>query len=113
MPLNQCLNRYQHADGSFLPGNQNEYEPHKSTRYINVSIPVDEDGKILPELYDSRENCCGCTACYSICPAQAIAMLPDEEGFLYPVVDAEKCIRCYKCLTVCAFKESQKMKGYL
>ncbi|ODA39131.1 hypothetical protein DSBG_4075 [Desulfosporosinus sp. BG] len=40
-------------------------------------------------------------------------MLPDEEGFLYPVVDAEICIRCYKCLSVCAFKKDQKDKGYL
>ncbi|MCD8222468.1 MAG: 4Fe-4S binding protein [Clostridiales bacterium] len=40
-------------------------------------------------------------------------MIEDSEGFLYPVVDAEKCIRCYKCLSVCAFKEGQREKGYL
>ncbi|MCD7856410.1 MAG: 4Fe-4S binding protein [Clostridiales bacterium] len=40
-------------------------------------------------------------------------MEEDEEGFLYPIVDAEKCIRCYKCLSVCAFKEAQREKGYL
>lgn len=31
----------------------------------------------------------------------AITLLPDEEGFLYPVVDAEICIRCYKCINAC------------
>ena len=72
-----------------------------------------ESEKDLPVLYEKRENCCGCTACFAICPVQAIIMLPDEEGFLYPVVDTEKCIRCYKCLSVCAFKEAQKEKGYL
>ncbi|MCD8348895.1 MAG: 4Fe-4S binding protein [Lachnospiraceae bacterium] len=40
-------------------------------------------------------------------------MVEDSEGFLYPKVDEEKCIRCYKCLSVCAFKETQREKGYL
>lgn len=69
--------------------------------------------KALPELYTNRENCCGCSACYAICPRMAIIMEPDEEGFLYPVIDVTICIRCYKCLTVCAFKEDQKNKNYI
>ena len=28
-------------------------------------------------------------------------MLPDEEGFLQPVVDVAKCVRCGKCETAC------------
>ncbi len=87
-----------------------EYKPHHSTRYKHKT----EDGKkALPELYENRENCCGCSACYAVCPVGAISMEPDEEGFLYPTVDAEKCIRCYKCLKVCAFKGDQKKKGYI
>ena len=85
--------------------------PHSSTRYLNVKN--DTSNKKLPELYNNRENCCGCTACYSICPVSAITMNPDEEGFLCPTVDAEKCVRCYSCLSVCSFKEDQVKKGYL
>lgn len=129
---------YQYADGEYLvdssqPDPEKEYgitsisyTPHSSTRYTNVhmgsngkaqrkdknGILIDVD-KDLPEVYADRDNCCGCTACYAVCPFQAIVMRPDEEGFLYPVVDAEKCIRCYKCLSVCAFKEAQREKGYL
>lgn len=128
---------YQYSNGTYLPdssqpSNTTDYEiktkkytPHESTRYMNVHVGsngkamrADKTGalieceKALPEIYKKRENCCGCTACYAICPVQAIKMLPDEEGFLYPVVDAEKCIRCYKCLSVCAFKEAQREKGY-
>ena len=33
------------------------------------------------------EECCGCTACASICNHNAITMRPDTLGFLYPVVD--------------------------
>ena len=28
-------------------------------------------------------------------------MQPDGEGFLYPVVDEERCIECGKCKAVC------------
>ena len=29
---------------------------------------------------------------------------PDEEGFDYPVVDQQKCIKCHRCINVCPFK---------
>lgn len=61
--------------------------------------------RTIPILYEAKEECCGCTACYSICPKKAIAMEPDEEGFDYPVIDVEKCIKCYQCLKVCPMKE--------
>ncbi|MCH4192004.1 MAG: 4Fe-4S dicluster domain-containing protein [Butyrivibrio sp.] len=48
--------------------------------------------------------CCGCTACYSICPRNAIKMAPDDEGFLYPQIDQKICISCYRCIQVCPFK---------
>lgn len=57
----------------------------------------------LPILYNKKEECCGCTACYAICPKKAISMVEDEEGFEYPKV-GEGCIRCYQCLKVCPFK---------
>ncbi|WP_333650824.1 NADH-quinone oxidoreductase subunit I [Lacrimispora sp.] len=67
----------------------------------------------FPILFERKENCCGCTACYSVCPVWAISMTPDEEGFLYPQINNEKCNRCYQCLNVCAFKADQRNKGYL
>ena len=38
----------------------------------------------IPVLYKRKEECCGCTACYAICPKEAISMVEDEEGFEYP-----------------------------
>jgi len=64
-------------------------------------------------MFEKKENCCGCSACFAVCPVQAIQMQPDEEGFLYPAVDGEKCIRCHRCLSVCVFKTDQREKGYL
>ena len=68
--------------------------------------------KDLPELFAKKENCCGCSACYSICSVDAITMEPDEGGFLYPVINRAKCIGCFMCLSVCVFKKDQKEKGY-
>ena len=48
--------------------------------------------KEIPVLYERKEDCCGCTACYAICPKSAISMQTDEEGFLYPVIDEELCV---------------------
>lgn len=67
--------------------------------------------KELPILFKSKENCCGCASCYAICPTNAIDMKCDEEGFLYPYVHSETCIRCYQCISVCAFKRDQKLRG--
>ena len=50
--------------------------------------------------------CCGCSACQQICPKNAITMIPDTLGFLYPKVDLEKCIDCKLCERVCSFNDN-------
>lgn len=50
---------------------------------------------------DKKENCCGCSACYSICSKNAIKMKSDKEGFLYPEINEELCINCGLCDKVC------------
>lgn len=69
-----------------------------------------KDG-LVPYLYSKKEECCGCTACYAICPQEAIMMVEDEEGFFYPEINVEKCIRCEKCLKVCPIKMIQRHEG--
>lgn len=149
--LNDGVMVYQDKKGKWLDVNQQprpekprKYNPHQSTRYKNVVLGengvaksydansggIKETDKILPELYNRREDCCGCGACYSVCPTRkffendgegsmgqfgekyllphgAIYMEEDEEGFLYPVIDASLCIRCYKCEKVCPIKHDR------
>lgn len=57
---------------------------------------------------DNKYNCCGCTACSNICIHQAITMIPDSLGFLYPKVDEDKCINCGLCDNVCQFQDNYK-----
>ena len=49
----------------------------------------------------SSEKCCGCAACHAVCPAGAIKMAQDKDGFMQPNVDAAKCIDCRRCINVC------------
>lgn len=57
-----------------------------------------------PILYRKESECCGCTACGAICPQNAIKYEYNKDGFLYPIVDKDKCIQCYQCEAICAFK---------
>ena len=65
---------------------------------------MSKDGLLFPVLYDRKDKCCGCGACYAICPVKAISMKEDEEGFQYPVLDKDKCFKCFSCLKVCPIK---------
>lgn len=62
------------------------------------------------KLYDSKTDCCGCSACANICPKKIIEMVLDEEGFLYPrITDTAMCIGCNKCDAVCPIKHSDEI----
>lgn len=55
---------------------------------------------------EDLRGCCGCTACASTCPHDAITMEADAMGFLYPKVDANKCVECGLCEKVCQFNDN-------
>ncbi len=59
-----------------------------------------------------KEMCSGCTACASKCPKNAINMIRDEEGFLYPEVNKDICINCGLCKKVCPILNKQKNKAF-
>ncbi len=62
---------------------------------------------------DTNEEflCCGCLACESICPQEAISMTENEKGFIMPSIDEGKCINCGLCLKVCDFKKTQQTES--
>lgn len=49
----------------------------------------------------NKKDCCGCTACASVCPKECITMVTDNEGFKYPLVNTDFCIDCGLCEKVC------------
>lgn len=67
--------------------------------------------KDIPVLYQNKEDCCGCGVCMLVCPStaehpeKAISMVQDTEGFLYPKINGQLCIRCYQCTKVCPIEK--------
>lgn len=49
----------------------------------------------------SHALCTGCTSCANSCSHAAIRMQTDGEGFLYPVIDKEICVKCGLCMKRC------------
>lgn len=57
----------------------------------------------------NKQDCCGCTACASACPKQCITMVQDNEGFLYPLIDKDKCVDCHLCEKKCPVLGREKV----
>ena len=57
--------------------------------------------KIEEMIVAKRADCCGCEACANVCPKNAITMTRDAEGFAYPKINRELCIKCGKCDATC------------
>ncbi|MBN1601393.1 MAG: Coenzyme F420 hydrogenase/dehydrogenase, beta subunit C-terminal domain [Chitinispirillaceae bacterium] len=60
------------------------------------------------QIYTDKKDCCGCGACFNICPKHAINMQEDEYGFIYPAIDQTTCVNCGLCKDVCARSTHQE-----
>lgn len=60
------------------------------------------------ELIKNKIDCSGCAMCYNICPKRAIQMVEDENGYIYPKVNEEKCVNCGLCKKSCAYQIKDK-----
>ena len=78
-------------------------------------------GKVKPkDWFQSHDafSCYGCSTCRDVCPAGAIQMQPDEEGFVQPVIHQALCRQCDKCRRLCVYNlqkrtASFKSKAYI
>lgn len=58
-----------------------------------------------------KDSCCGCAACANVCPAAAISMAPNNEGFLYPKIDETRCLNCSLCEKICPVLNPSSLTG--
>lgn len=62
------------------------------------------------QIYTGSGTCSGCHSCYNVCTQNAIIMMEDQEGFLYPKIDQSKCIQCGLCQKVCKVMECKNIE---
>lgn len=55
-----------------------------------------------------KKYCTGCHACYAVCSKKAITMTEDSEGFLYPIIDESRCVKCGACKHICPILKEYK-----
>lgn len=60
-----------------------------------------------------KTKCNGCSACAAGCPANAIKMENDTEGFLYPSIDSVICTGCGLCIKICPVKTPKKQEKFI
>lgn len=62
------------------------------------------------EKFLEDDKCCGCHACFNVCPKKAIEMVNDNKGFKHPIIDQDKCIDCNLCKKICPVLKSIEQK---
>lgn len=61
------------------------------------------------QVFKDKKECCGCGACQAVCPRNAIEMVEDEYGFIYPKINESKCVNCDLCKKTCAYMNPKRM----
>ncbi len=59
-----------------------------------------KETKMKCAVNELKSNCCGCMACVSICPRQAIK-ITSGNGFSFPTIDRNACTDCGLCVKTC------------
>lgn len=98
-------------DFETVNNNLNQFRNESKEWLLNSLTWKKEEEKKYLEVTD-KSLCSGCTACKNICPKNAIEMVRDEEGFLYPKVNEEKCINCGLCKKTCPILNKQNMNNF-
>ncbi|KZX17306.1 polysaccharide pyruvyl transferase family protein [Methanobrevibacter filiformis] len=86
----------------------------KSLEFLEKSLIKKEKANINLNLSYLDDNdkfkCYGCYACKEICPDNAIEMITDNEGFVYPKINENLCGHCNICRKICIYSNDTLME---
>ncbi len=60
------------------------------------------------DICNDYQSCSGCAACANVCAHDAITMKADWRGFLFPSIDASKCVDCKLCQKTCPANKTER-----
>lgn len=66
---------------------------------------------IFLKIENIKNECTGCSACKTVCPMKCIELIADDEGFYFPAIEHEKCVKCGKCESVCQVLQPNDVKN--
>lgn len=80
-----------------------------SKAFLSKSIEEISDHVHTSELasFPPTMTCCGCGGCVSACPAKALHLHENENGFFEAFINRNKCVECGICAKVCPFSNRQ------
>lgn len=61
----------------------------------------------MESVFVTKDKCCGCTACFNVCPKNAITIQENRGGYSYPAINPELCINCGLCQKTCQFSKPE------
>lgn len=59
----------------------------------------------------NKSQCSGCSACFNACKFDALTMVADETGFIFPKIDQYKCMTCAACVRACPALEKPEFQS--
>lgn len=60
-------------------------------------------------MIQKNKYCTACGACVQKCPKGCISLKENEDGFMYPEINNEKCIECDLCQKVCPILQGNEL----
>lgn len=66
--------------------------------------------KLGKSVIPDAKMCCGCGACFTICPQKAITIREDVNGYMLCGIDENRCINCGLCIQVCPIQGPQNVQ---
>lgn len=58
------------------------------------------------------KKCTGCNVCLAVCEKNAILLNKNSDGFWYPIIYDDKCVKCNKCWKSCPIVEKKENIEY-